>query len=320
MWAFLLSFQRAEWNSIRVIAAESTMLSLILTVHNEGDELSRALKSVLSKTTEASNVLIVDDASTDGCCERVENDRVHVIRNASRKGVAASRHQAVQAAQGSVLAFLDGHHRVATGALNCCAELAASHPSIVVPDIRDFELDSPTTHGASFRMCPERGYFSANWNYAHPQQQISRVTSLRSPIYLMSRETYDRVYWIQGLRNWGGSEAAISVKAFFLDIPILHLCGTPTRHMFNQKLEYNATWDDVWRNHALIARVCFDARTWYKYWLPKLFEPHLTDEAKRDMESESIVAQHEEFQRVKVRTDAEFWTVLLNQPVPPELA
>lgn len=136
----------------------------------------------------------------------------------------------------------------------------------------------------------------------------------------MSRATYDRVYWIQGLRNWGGSEAAISVKAFFLDIPILHLCGTPTRHMFKQKLQYDATWEDVWRNHALIARVCFDDRTWYKYWLPKLFEPHLTDEGKRDMESESIVAQHEEFQRVKVRTDAEFWTVLLKQPVPAELA
>ena len=218
------------------------------------------------------------------------------------------------------MAFLDGHHRVATGALNSCADLASTHQAIVVPDIRDYESNSNTTHGATFRLCPERGYFSAGWNYALPHQQVTRVTSLRSPIYLMSRETYDCVYWIQGLRNWGGSEAAISVKAFFLDIPILHLCGTPTRHMFKQKLEYDATWEDVWRNHALIARVCFDDRTWYKYWLPKLFEPHLTDEAKRDMESQSIVAQHEEFQRVKVRTDAEFWTVLLNQPVPPELA
>lgn len=296
------------------------MLSLILTIHNEGDELRRTLASVLSKTSAVSDTLIVDDASTDGCCDDVVNEGVRVIRHASRLGVASSRHQAVQVAQGSVLAFLDGHHRVATGALNTCAELAASRAAIVVPDIRDFESESPTTHGAMFRLCSERGYFSAEWNYLHPQQQVTRVSSLRSPIYLMSRDTYDRVYWIQGLRNWGGSEAAISVKAFFLDIPILHLCGTPTRHMFKEKLQYDATWDDVWRNHALIARVCFDDRTWYKYWLPKLFEPHLTDEAKRDMESESIVAQHEEFQRAKVRTDAEFWTVLLNQPVPPELA
>lgn len=297
-----------------------TELSLILTVHNEGSELRRTLTSILSKTAGPNETLIVDDASADGCCDGIENERVRVIRNANRKGVAASRHQAVQVAQGSVLAFLDGHHRVATRALNSCTELAASQASIVVPDIRDFELDSPTTHGATFRLCPERGYFSAEWNYAHPHQRVTRVSSLRSPIYLMSRETYDRVHWIQGLRNWGGSEAAISVKAFFLDIPILHLCGTPTRHMFKQKLEYNATWDDVWRNHALIARVCFDDQTWYKYWLPKLFEPHLTDEGKRDVESESIVAQHEEFQRAKVRTDAEFWTVLLKQPVPLELA
>ena len=175
-------------------------------------------------------------------------------------------------------------------------------------------------YGATFRLCPDYGYFSAEWNYKLPHKELTRITSLRAPAYVMTRNTYDRVYWIQGLRNWGGSEAAISVKAFFLDIPILHLRGTPTLHMFKEKLQYDATWDDVWRNHALIARVCFDDRTWYKYWLPKLFEPHLTDEAKRDMESESIVAQHEEFQRVKVRTDAEFWTVLLKQPVPRELA
>ncbi|RLS34679.1 MAG: glycosyltransferase family 2 protein [Planctomycetota bacterium] len=298
----------------------SSMLSLILTAHNEGEEVQRTLESVFSKTTEDVEALIVDDASTDGCCNGVENSHVRGIRNVVRTGVASSRHMAVQASRGRALAFLDGHQRVGPGVLNRCAVAAAREAAIVVPDMRGFDPWSRTLHGATFQLCPERGYFGAEWNDGYPHQEVTRISSLRAPAYVMTRETYDRVHWIEGLRNWGGSEAAISVKAFFLDIPILHLCWTPTLHMFKEKLQYNATWDDVWRNHALIARVCFDDRTWYKYWLPKLFEPHLTDEAKRDMESESIVAQHEEFQRVKVRTDAEFWTVLLKQPVPPELA
>jgi len=296
------------------------MLSLILTVHNEGDEVRRTLESVLSKTTGLVEALIVDDASTDGCCDGMTNDRVQVIRHTGRTGVASSRHQAVQASQGGVLAFLDGHQRVGPGVLNRCADVAIRDSAIVVPDMRGFDPWSRSLHGATFQLCPERGYFGAEWSCDLPAQSLTRISSLRAPAYVMTRETYDRVYWIQGLRNWGGSEAAISVKAFFLDIPILHLCGTPTLHMFKQKLDYNATWDDVWRNQALIARVCFDDRTWYEYWLPKLFEPHLTDEAKRDLESDSIIAQHEEFLRGKVRTDAEFWTVLLKQPVPPELA
>ena len=301
------------------------MLSVVITAHNEGIEVEQTISSIFSRAVGPLEVIVIDDGSNDRSCEDlaqspVKPGLVKVIRNHFRTGVAASRHQAVQVCQGDVLAFLDGHQRVGPGVLNRCSEVAVRESTIVVPDIRGFDPWDTSNHGAMFQLCPERGYFGAEWIDDLPQHVVTRITSLRAPAYLMSRETYDRVHWIQGLRNWGGSEAAISVKAFFLDIPILHLCGTPTLHMFKEKLEYNATWDDVWRNHALIARVCFDDRTWYKYWLPKLFEPHLTDEAKRDMESESIVAQHEEFQRVKVRTDVEFWTVLLKQPVPPELA
>jgi len=70
----------------------------------------------------------------------------------------------------------------------------------------------------------------------------------------------------------------------------------------------------------LIARVCFDDRTWQEHWLPKVFESHLTEEAKRDLDSEPILAQHQGFLKRKVRSDTEFWTDLLKQAVPPELA
>ena len=296
------------------------MLSALLTVHNEGDEVARTVASVLSRTTCITDVIVVDDGSEDGSCREVCDDRVRVVHNEHRTGIAAARRQAAQVAGGDVLAFLDGHQRVATGALNRCAAVAAETGAIVVPDIRGFDANSGVMHGAQFCLCNQNSYFGARWERRVPKQRITRVSSLKAPAYLMSRTTYDRVAWIKGLRNWGGSEAAVSLKAFFLDVPILHVCGTPTRHKFKKKHHYEATWKDVWWNHALIARVCFDDRAWFGYWLPQVFEPHLTEKAVLDLESDAVTLQRLAFAEQKVRSDTEFWTHLLKQPLPPALA
>lgn len=292
------------------------MISAVMSVHNEGHEVRRTIESIRSHTRGQVEIVIVDDASTDGCCVGLDAQHVRVLRHERRLGVAASRDRAVQSARGDVLAFLDGHQRVTDGCLNCCAEMAHRQATIVWPDVRGFTRGSQTVHGARFRQCPKKGYFTAHWRLKAPRTNPSRITSLRCPGYVMSRQVYDQVRWIRGLRNWGGSEQAISLKAFFLDVPILHLCGALSRHMFKKKLEYDATWDDVWRNHALIARVCFDDRTWYDYWLPCVFQPHLNDEARRDLESDAILAQHQEFLSKKVRRDVEFWTDLLSCEIP----
>ncbi len=131
----------------------------------------------------------------------------------------------------------------------------------------------------------------------------------------MPRAVYDKVRWIGALRGWGASEAAITVKAFFLDIEVLHLCGPLARHLFRKHLPYSTPWEAVWRNHALVARVCFDDQSWFDYWLPRVFEGHLTEQARRDLECPEVLAEHEEFLAAKVRADDEFFDVVGRQAV-----
>lgn len=294
------------------------MLSVVITAHNEGEEVQRTVESVLTNTGGRLEIVIVDDGSTDDCCQDLP-DRVRVLRNDTRTGVASSRDQAVRHAHGDAFAFLDGHQRVSQSALNRCAAYANDRAAIIFPDIRGFDAGATTSHGARFELCPEHGYFSSRWTSQTPEQLLTRVSSLRAPAYVIPRSVYDRVRWIRGLRSWGGSESAVSLKAFFADVPILHLCGTLTQHRFKKELHYDACWDDVWRNHALIARVCFEDRTWHDYWLPQVFDGHLTEEAALTLESDDVIAQRDDFHRTKVRTDREFWTELLNRPVPREL-
>jgi hypothetical protein len=102
-----------------------------------------------------------------------------------------------------------------------------------------------------------------------------------------------------------------------MGIPIFNTAGPLARHRFQKRASYPTTWEDMYRNQALIARICFDDATWFGYWLPKIFEPHLTDDTRAVLESPEVLAEHEQFLARKVRTDRQFWTDLARQ-APPE--
>ncbi len=292
------------------------LISVIITAHNEGAEVRQTIESIRTNTHQPHEIIIVDDASTGGSCDGLDAENVRVIRHEQRIGVAYSRNVGCAAATGNVFAFLDGHQRLSDGCLDQCAQLAAARSAIVWPDVRGLTDANWTGHGADFQLCPKRGYFQAKWRRRAPHEQITQITSLIVPGYVMPRKVYEQVRWIDALRGWGGSEAAITLKAYFLGIEMLHLCGPLARHLFRSSIPYSVPWEAVWRNQAIIARVCFDDRSWFDYWLPNVFEKHLTDAVRRDLESEGVLAEHEAFLAEKVRTDRDFWQMLLGQQEP----
>lgn len=296
---------------------ESIGISVIITAHNEGHELRDTLCSVIDCTGLLKEVIVVDDGSDDGSCDGISMDRVRILRHDSRIGVGYSRDEGSRAATGDFLCYLDGHQRVGKGCLDRCAKMANDFNAITCPDIQNYGRFAGKLHGASFRLCSKRSFFSASWRQWPSLRRTTTVTGLRAPPYLIPRELYAKVAWSKSLRGWGASDASVAVKAFFTNIRILHISKALARHRFQKKFPYTTTWDEVWRNHAIIARVCFDDSTWFQYWLPQIFEPHLTEEARHTLESSQIQAEHEQFLRRKVRTDRQFWTDLLRTSPPP---
>jgi glycosyltransferase involved in cell wall biosynthesis len=293
-------------------------LSIVITAYNEGEEVRRTLDSIAANTVGPYEVVLVDDGSTDGSCDAVGSENIRVVRHTERVGIASSRNEGCSLARGDVLAFLDAHQRLSPRCLNQCAELALARKAIVWPDVRGLKDRDWTGHGAFLRLCKDRGFFQADWNRRTPRDPISRISTLVVPGYVMPRDVYEKVFWIKSLRGWGASEPAITVKAFFQDIDLLHLCGPLARHYFREggQIPYSAPWESVWRNHALVARVCFDDRTWYEHWLPNVFYQHLTPAVRREMESPEVVNEHEMFLAQKVRPDREFWRGLLQIEEP----
>lgn len=90
----------------------ASLISILIPVYNNSRYVGTALQSALAQTHERLEVLVVDDASTDGSLAEIQSyagrdTRVRVIAHARNLGLPETRNEAVQAARGEIIACLD---------------------------------------------------------------------------------------------------------------------------------------------------------------------------------------------------------------------
>lgn len=86
------------------------LFSVVLPTFNREAMLQRAVQSVLGQRFEDFELIVVDDGSATPCEPwlRSQRDRrVRLIQNRSNRGVSVARNQAIAAARGRYIAFLD---------------------------------------------------------------------------------------------------------------------------------------------------------------------------------------------------------------------
>ena len=85
-------------------------VSVVIPTRNRSSLLSRTLASVLRQQHVAIEVIVVDEASTDGTAallRALNDERVRVIRHEKPLGVSSARNRGAAAARGAWLAFVD---------------------------------------------------------------------------------------------------------------------------------------------------------------------------------------------------------------------
>ena len=88
------------------------LVSVIMPCYNMASFVSDSIKSVIAQTYPHWELLIVDDASTDATVNIIESfsqtdSRIKFAKKKQNSGIADTRNQCIQMAQGPVLAFLD---------------------------------------------------------------------------------------------------------------------------------------------------------------------------------------------------------------------
>lgn len=84
------------------------LVSVIIPAYNSGQRILETLESVLSQKEANLEIIVVDDGSTDGTPEHVQefDDRIKLIRQ-KNQGIAGARNTGIKSSTGDFVAFLD---------------------------------------------------------------------------------------------------------------------------------------------------------------------------------------------------------------------
>ncbi|MDA0578629.1 MAG: glycosyltransferase family 2 protein [Verrucomicrobia bacterium] len=110
-------------------------ISVYITSYNQCDFLREAVDSVLAQTLRPHEIIIVDDASPDGSPELIRDyarrhpGLIKPIFHATNCGVARTRIDALHAATGDYVTYVDGDDRMLPEKLEREAAALAEHPA-----------------------------------------------------------------------------------------------------------------------------------------------------------------------------------------------
>ena len=135
----------------------SVTISVIIPLYNKQREIGDTLRSVLAQTLQPTEIVVVDDGSTDGSAGAVRaiaSPLVKLVTQANA-GVCAARNRAIAESTGDLIALLDADDTWEPGFLEEIASMAAEFPgcgiystafNIVSHDGR-FPAPTPTERG-----------------------------------------------------------------------------------------------------------------------------------------------------------------------------
>lgn len=113
-------------------ACEHELISLVIPVYNVKDYLGDCLDSLLAQTYQNFEIVIVDDASTDGSGEIArryaeQHPLIRVVAHDRNRGLAAARNTGIASACGAYIAFVDSDDYVSPDYLSGLYGNAVAH-------------------------------------------------------------------------------------------------------------------------------------------------------------------------------------------------
>lgn len=132
------------------------MISIIITVYNAEQYISRAIDSCINQTYKDFEVILIEDCSTDNSLNICENyhkkyDNISLIRNNENLGAGWSRYIGLSHAKGTHTIFLDADdyykEDILETLINAYLESKADiiHPGLIVVDDNTFNVRVPSS-------------------------------------------------------------------------------------------------------------------------------------------------------------------------------
>ena len=169
--------------------------SVIITCHNQAIFIRDAVNSALAQSYKACEVIVVDDASTDGSVDILKTfgNSLRLVCAPKNIGANAARNLGASVATGDYLVFLDGDDLLSPWALSTCkAVLSATQAPILLSRLFFFEGRQP----------PETGETPKEITFVEYENLIQKDRTHRASASatVVNKATFQRVRgWTEGL-------------------------------------------------------------------------------------------------------------------------
>jgi GT2 family glycosyltransferase len=167
-------------------------VSLVVPVYNQLVHTMQCLESIQRLPDRGDELIVVDNASTDGTGEYLKDVNVKVITNAANLGCARAWNQGIKASSGGVIGILSNDIVVTPGWLPALlAFMGRTGYGIVSPAMREGPLDYELDRYAA-------AFTAACWMATRP--------GLLGPCMLVRREVFDTIGLFDERFAYGGCE------------------------------------------------------------------------------------------------------------------
>jgi len=282
-------------------------ISIIMAACNQGQFLEKTINSAVTLGLQGCSdweILVIDDHSTDGCCDRVkQTDRIKVVPK-KKLGVSHARHLAGEMVTGDVVMTTDTHCLYPRKSIWRLAQhWAMQNRAVIVPTIKMVQANGsqPVIYGKL--TVSKRGL-----RIDRPRKK-PEIPCMFGGTYLMRRDVWDWLGgWLQLPGYWAGEEQVMTTIAYRFGVRILvvdkHVC-THLHYRPHGVYPYELPPTHPAEIAHYIHAACFP-RTYEQFWRP-IIQQYYNHEMTTDPSS-----LREWIERRSIRSEKWFLENILN--------
>lgn len=233
-------------------------ISVILPATNESVMLRRTVEQFVATLPANSEVIVVDNGSTDGCADFLADepmDNVHLIRSTEPLGVAAARNRGLAEARGEIVVFSDAHIDVPE---------RWWQPLVRTLNLANVGVAAP---GIGVMGWPERAA-SCGQRIADANLQLKwlprkaaepyPVPTLGGGFMAMRHETLKVAgAFDEGMPQWGSEDLELCVRYWLLGYEVWVVPEVTVLHYFRKARPYGIHWHLLTHNLLRVALLHF---------------------------------------------------------------
>lgn len=231
------------------------LLSVIVLTLNEGDFVRRTVECLRATLPESGEIIVVDDGSTDGSCDFLENagGNVRLVRSKGL-GVSKGRNTGARHARGEHLVFSDAHVETPPGWwVPLVKALDLPGAGAATPVLIDMVERDCKGYGLQFTG-PDIGF---NWLDSDLEEPYP-APLLTGAFWTMRRDVFEKTGGFdEGMIRWGSEDTEYSLRLWLLGYTLYMTPAVEVAHLFREKGDYTVEWAWVLHNRLRLAYLHF---------------------------------------------------------------